>query len=86
MPLISKRAKIDSDPVLLVDNRPTDSTPKIELLTISEAARLLTVSISSVRRLMEKRAIRFTKVGGCIRFFKSDLLAYLEKQRVEPIG
>jgi excisionase family DNA binding protein len=60
----------------------TEASPTLELLTIAEAARLLNISVPSVRRLQQQRHIPFFKVRGCIRFEKSDIVAYLQKQRV----
>lgn len=57
----------------------------IELLTIKDVAELLKVSKSSVRRLQQGRHLPFVKVGGSIRFAKSDLVEYLKKERVESI-
>ncbi len=74
-----------SEPVLLFDNSPSGS-PLAELLTVAETAEFLRISKSGVRRLQQKRQLPFIKVGGSVRFAKSDLLTYLEKQRVEPIG
>jgi excisionase family DNA binding protein len=59
--------------------------PIDELLTIADVARLLKISASSVRRLQQQRRIPFFKVGGSIRFNKSDLAIYLMNRRVEPI-
>jgi excisionase family DNA binding protein len=64
----------------------SDSIPTLELLTIYEVARLLKISVSSVRRLQQQRRIPFVKVGGSIRFIKSDLLSYVDRERVESIG
>jgi excisionase family DNA binding protein len=58
----------------------------IELLTIKEVARLLKISPTSVRRLQQGRHIPFIKVGGSVRFSKSDILDFLKKGRVEAIG
>jgi len=55
----------------------------IELLTITEVAELLKISATGVRRLQQARRLPFIKVGGSIRFFKRDIIVYLEKQRVE---
>jgi excisionase family DNA binding protein len=56
------------------------------LVTTGEAAKLLGVSVSAMRRLQQARAIPFFKVGRCVRFDRSDLAAYLAERRVAPIG
>ena len=58
----------------------------MELLTIAGVAEFLKVSKSTARRLQQQRLIPFFKVGGSVRFSKSDLVSFLEKQRVETIG
>jgi len=58
----------------------------LELLTIAEVAKLLKISVPSVRRLQQQRHIPFFKVGGHIRFARSDIVAYLHKRRVHSIG
>jgi excisionase family DNA binding protein len=63
-----------------------NSCPSIELLTIAEVAELLKVSVSGVRRLQQARRLPFIKVGGSVRFSKSDIVSYLEKRRVESIN
>ena len=65
------------------DKQPTGS---IELLTIAEAAKLLGVSSSGMRRLQQERHIPFFKVGRRVRVAKSDLVAYLAQRRVASIG
>ena len=67
-------------------NMPTNSSQTMELLTIAGVAEFLKISKSTVRRLQQQRLIPFFKVGGSVRFTKSDLVSYLEKQRVETIG
>ena len=57
----------------------------IELLTITDVAKLLKISQTSVRRLQQGRHLPFTKVGGSIRFAKDDILDYLKKGRVEAL-
>ena len=57
----------------------------IELLTIKDVAELLKVSIPTVRRLQQGRHLPFIKVGGSIRFSKSDIINYLKKQRIDSI-
>jgi excisionase family DNA binding protein len=56
-----------------------------ELLTIAEVAELLKISVPSVRRLQQQRKVPFVRVGGSIRFFRSDIASYLEKRRVRSI-
>jgi excisionase family DNA binding protein len=77
-----------ADRVLFSDtiNKPTASSPAVELLTIADVARILKVSASSVRRLQQRRLIPFLKVGGAIRFASADLMSFLERQRVERVG
>jgi excisionase family DNA binding protein len=62
-----------------------DFDPTIELLSISEVAKLLTISVPSVRRLQQRRLIPFFKIGGSVRFMRSDVVAYLEKQRIDAV-
>lgn len=83
-----KRANIEGSPipVLAFDNQPEGSSSKVELLTIPEVAALLRISPTGVRRLQHGRLIPFIKVGNNVRFIRSDLLKYLQKMRVEPIG
>jgi excisionase family DNA binding protein len=62
-----------------------NSSPLFELLTIVEAAQLMKVSVTSVRRLQRARRLPFTKVGGSVRFFKEDILYYLTERRLDSI-
>jgi excisionase family DNA binding protein len=43
---------------------PVDPTPQGELLTTAEVAKLLKISVSSVRRFQSARALPLLKVGG----------------------
>jgi excisionase family DNA binding protein len=63
-----------------------DCDPSIDLLTIREAANLLRLSVSGVRRLQRQRRIPFIKLGGSIRFDRRDLANFLNKNRVQAIG
>lgn len=62
-----------------------DSNPTLELLTLAEVAKLFKISVPSVRRLQQQRCIPFIKIGGSVRFAKNDLVAYVERGRVESI-
>jgi excisionase family DNA binding protein len=63
----------------------TNSFSPIELLTVAEVAEMLKISVVGVRRLQYGRHIAFLKIGGSIRFAKSDIAAFLANQRVEPV-
>jgi excisionase family DNA binding protein len=54
----------------------------VELLGIKEAAAFLNVSVSTARRLQRQREVSFIKVGGAVRFARSDLLRYLNRKRI----
>ena len=65
---------------------PIDSKPAIDLLTIAEAAKLLKLSVSGMRRFQQRRQIPFIKLGGSIRFTRQDLTSFLQRNRVEAVG
>lgn len=65
-----------------VNPLPDSSNPALELLTVPEVAKLLKISTVSVRRLQQGRWIPFYKVGGSVRFVKSDIATYLESRRI----
>jgi len=81
----SKYVSIGGDPVLLFDNKSNDLHPAIYLLTVTQAAELLKISVTSMRRLQQGRHIPFIKVGGSVRFAMCDIESYLGKRRVESI-
>lgn len=62
-----------------------DADTSLALFTVAEVAELLKVSVRTVRRLQQQRKIPFVKVGGAVRFAKSDLASYLEKRHVRAI-
>jgi excisionase family DNA binding protein len=65
---------------------PPAPPPARNLLTPDEVAELLRVSKTSVYRLVERRAIRFYRVCGLLRFEREDVHAFLGAGRVEPMG
>ena len=69
-----------------LDKQPNDFQSEVRLLTIPEAAEILTISVSGMRRLQQKRCIPFFKVGGSVRFAKSDLVSYLARRRIGSLG
>jgi excisionase family DNA binding protein len=60
-----------------------NSIQAIELLTVAEVATILKISKVGVRRLQYGRHVPFLKIRGSVRFNKSDITAYLAKQRIE---
>ncbi len=54
-------------------------------LTVSEAAMFLNTSERFVRRLVAERRVAFHHVGRHVRFAVSDLEAFVQAGRVEPI-
>jgi len=55
------------------------------LLTVSEAAEILSTSERFPRRLIEERRIRFVRVGRHVRIPESALREYIAAGLVEPI-
>jgi excisionase family DNA binding protein len=54
-------------------------------LTVPEAAEHLNTSVRFVRRLIAERRIAFHKVGSHVRIAVTDLDAFVQAGRVEPI-
>jgi excisionase family DNA binding protein len=65
---------------------PIDRQPSIDLLTTPEAAELLKISVSGMRRLQRQRRIPFIKISASVRFARQDLKSFIEAARVEAIG
>jgi excisionase family DNA binding protein len=57
----------------------------IEFLTTEELAIMLSVSRTSVYRLISRRQIPFYKIGHNVRFKKTDVLEYLERNCIKSI-
>ncbi|MFI9409253.1 helix-turn-helix domain-containing protein [Nocardia gamkensis] len=53
---------------------------------VEGAAAYLGTGVRFIRRLVAERRVVFYKVGGHVRFKVSDLEAYAQAGRVEPIG
>ena len=57
-------------------------------MTVSEAAKQLEVSISTLRRMIDLGLIGYTRVGvgrGAIRLSDADIAEYRSRQHVEPV-
>ena len=53
------------------------------LLTTEEVIALLRISKNTLYRLIEARAISFHKTSASLRFFREDVITYIENGRVE---
>jgi len=60
--------------------------PSDRLLTVAEAAELLSTSPRFPRRLIEERRIRFVRVGRHVRIPESALREFIAAGLVEPIS
>ncbi len=60
-------------------------TEPLALMTVSEAAQLLSMSERHVRRLVQERRIGFSRLGRCIRLSMRDVELYMTSARVEAI-
>lgn len=52
------------------------------MLNITEAAAYLSTSVRHMRSLIFEKKIPYVKIGGKIRFLRSDLDAYITANRV----
>ncbi len=64
----------------------TGSNTITKLMTPGELSELLSVSKTTINRLVGKRIIPFYKVGGSLRFERSEIMEYLKDNRIEPIN
>jgi len=56
----------------------------VKLLTPEELGDMLGVSIHTIYQWTCKRQVPFIKIGKLIRFPESEILAWLESNRIEP--
>ena len=61
-----------------------DNSSHTELVNIAEAARVLSVSVSTLYGWVWQRKIAFVKVGRAVRFEMSDLQEFIQRRRVQP--
>ena len=55
-------------------------------LTPGELAEFFSISKATVYSLVEKRVMPFYKIGGQLRFKRTDIEEYLEHSRINPIS
>ena len=60
--------------------------PADQLHDVDSAADYLRCGRRLIYRLVAERKIKFTKAGRSLRFWQSDLDAYLDARTVEPVG
>ena len=60
-----------------------DASP-VELLTIEEAASLLKLKVSRLRKAVFKREVKYVKLGALVRFKREHIKEWVERQTVNP--
>ncbi len=60
-------------------------TPEPAIMTVAEVADLLRLKPKGVYSLVENRRIPFVKVSNRVRFFRADVLAWLQENRVPSL-
>jgi len=58
---------------------------KRKMMTPDEVADILSVAKITIYRLMSKRQIKFSKIGGRIRFKSEDIERYIEDSSTETM-
>lgn len=61
---------------------PTAEQRAPQLLTVSEVAALLRLSVKGIYVLVESRRIPVVKVGNRLRFFRGEIETWLEENRL----
>ena len=54
----------------------------VELLTIEEAANLLKLKVSRLRKAVFRREVKYVKLGALVRFKREHLKEWIERQTV----
>jgi len=63
-----------------------NATDKVEaFIDCKEVARILGYSVPTIRKWVEHRKIPFYKIKNLVKFKASEVVAFMEKHRVEPI-
>lgn len=68
--------------------KPHEATAAAEatMFKTPAAAAALTISVRTLQEFVHDRKIGFVKIGKSIRFSRADLDAFVESNRVRPIG
>jgi excisionase family DNA binding protein len=54
-----------------------------QFLTPKELKDILGISLPTVYRLIDSRKIPYYKIGNSLRFFRDDIIKYLESNRID---
>jgi len=58
---------------------------KKQFLSPKELKEILGVSLLTVYRLVDSRKIPAFKIGNSLKFMKEDIIAYLDKNRIDQV-
>lgn len=53
-----------------------------EILTLTETADFLRISRSTIYRLIDSGSLKAFKVNGSVRFYKKEILQFIENSRI----
>lgn len=65
----------------LTGSRRPSGPAMLQLMTLSEVAKLLAVSERSVKRLVGRRSLRCVRIGRSVRFDPSDVRRWVEARK-----
>ena len=71
-------------PLRTSEGSPTEQPDNVELLNVAEAARFLAVSPSTLYGWVWQRRVPFVKLGRAVRFDKTDLEEYVDRNKGHP--
>ena len=56
----------------------------IDLLTIDEAARLLKIKTSRLRKAVFRKELKYVKLGALVRFKRAHLIDWIDRSTMGP--
>lgn len=78
--------KIDNIEKLLKENKANEHIDDNELLTVSEAAKLLKLSVATIYTKVCKNEIPVNKQGKRLYFYRAELLNWIKSGRIKTIA
>jgi excisionase family DNA binding protein len=82
----SSRLGMNDSYMQITKDKTTEPCDRTKLMTPDQVADILSVAKITVYRIMAKRKIRFSKIGGRVRFRREDIERYIEENSVETMG